>query len=1318
MDTVYGVRVDPTGVKTGVKQAVSELNKLPGAMRNVQQRASKSFDTIRDSIFSIRGALVSAFTGLSFASIIREGREFGAAIGELSAITGAVGTDLEFLAMKSREFGRSTTLSAVESAEAFKLIASAKPDLLENADALAQVTEQAIILAEATGQDLPTAAESLGSALNQFGEGADQASRFINVLAAGSKRGASLVGDAAEALKFAGTVAADAGLSFETTVAAIQQLSKVSIKGGEAGTGLRNVIIRLGSSTDRNLRPSVVGLAKALENLNAKQLSTAELTEIVGLRSVVTLKSLLANVDGLVELEGQITKTNTALEQQAAKIDNLDGDIKQLGSAYSDLKIELESLADDALRGLTQSMTEFFRSVVDNIDEILRMAKAVGTLVASIAAARILGPILSALYTAIMALPKALAVFRTGLIASQVAMTATIGVLGALRAAFSVLGGPVGIIIAAVGTVYAWVTATREAEASTDSYASSLDKLRSSMSKMTRERIDAEIVRQGQALASFKDQLNEANEQIEIISRRRNFLGAKPQDNARVAELTKQANDELALAVERQQELQEAVQDTQLAMAELEAQRLEVNDPAQLDTSAVGQARKEVKGMIAQFDDLLQRGREALKGVFPEAEEIARLKAAQKELMALQTALKEADPAVRKELEEEGITIEYLQKAYQKRGQEIEEQRKKSVELTEESKAYKNELDRIEKSLSMATFAAKNNGMVTELSRVEYELAEGALKKFANTAKAKAITDKAAALDAAKLTAQVVTQTRDMATANDLAALAQMNAGRVSQMQRTEYDLTKGSLKDLNDEATRAALIAQAARADDIALTIEADAVKDTLEPLRAYNREIERLTMLHEKGKLSQDEFAQATRNAALQQNDAARIIRGEFGTAISDITSGAKTLTDAISEMATNIWRSINDVVSKKLGEKLFDSLFTPGPNQQGAGGILDLFNGAAKKATGAASDTSAAPAKAVGAVAASATPADSITAALSTTWSGANPLPVRIVDGGSLVASVESMARSTENPAAAIEKIATQANPLPVETVSGASGEAAQETVKAATESGFAGVFSNIADGATSLWQRVKGGFGDVLGSLSSTVSSLFSNISGMFSGGGTSGGGGFDIGSLATAAMSLFGAAHGADFKVGDLKRFAHGGALAAGMLALPGFAHGADLTSGKDQIVTFRATPNETVTVTSARDTLAGFSSGGSFRVGGSGGIDSQVVSFKANADDRVTITRPQDGVPSFAHGGSTLVRNLPGFASGGEINFDPVMAAQSAAAPTSNARDTSRNESSPSLVVTNHFAISAPNGRVDRESQNQIAARVGRSIDNAMRRNT
>jgi TP901 family phage tail tape measure protein/lambda family phage tail tape measure protein len=352
--------------KKGASAVRRALDSIKGKSKAVHSAGARDAKRHASALGLVKKAALGVTGVLAAKSLIRSQIDFGQAVSDLSAITGAVGQDLDFLRQKSKEFGETTTLSATQAAEAFKVIASAKPDLLENVDALALVTEEAIALAEATGEDLPTAANTLGASLNQFGAAADQSSRFINVLAAGSKRGAALVGEMSEALKFAGVIAAQSGLDFETTNASLQLLSTFAIKGGEAGTQLRGVLLALSSQSQQQFNPEIVGLTTALDNLAKANLSSSKMTLLFGRRNKAAASILIEQRDRLGELTDQITGTNVAYEQQAIRIDNLSGDIKALKSAYEGLELTIGAELNGAFRSLTQSATENIRALSKN----------------------------------------------------------------------------------------------------------------------------------------------------------------------------------------------------------------------------------------------------------------------------------------------------------------------------------------------------------------------------------------------------------------------------------------------------------------------------------------------------------------------------------------------------------------------------------------------------------------------------------------------------------------------------------------------------------------------------------------------------------------------------------------------------------------------------------------------------------------------------------------------------------------------------------------------------------------------------------------
>lgn len=346
--------------------------------RNAQEdakRTDEAYSRMGKTIAGVAGRLAGfAGAGLSLGAIITTTREYGQALSDLSAITGATGAQLKSLDEAAQEMGRSTEYSASQAVEALKLMASAKPELLQTADGLTDATRSALTLAQAAGSTLPDATRTLALSLNQFGAGAQEADRYINVLAAGAKFGASEIADTAAAIKNGGVAAAQAGVGFETLNAAIQVLAEREIKGGEAGTALRNVILALEKGTDKTLKPSVVGLSGALDNLSKKNLSTAQAVKLLGVENINAASVLVDNRSKLNALTLALTGTQTAHEQAAIRVNNLNGDIMGLTSAFEGMIIKIGQTSTGPLRSGIQSVTDGINLLTDNFNAVASVA--------------------------------------------------------------------------------------------------------------------------------------------------------------------------------------------------------------------------------------------------------------------------------------------------------------------------------------------------------------------------------------------------------------------------------------------------------------------------------------------------------------------------------------------------------------------------------------------------------------------------------------------------------------------------------------------------------------------------------------------------------------------------------------------------------------------------------------------------------------------------------------------------------------------------------------------------------------------------------
>ena len=495
----------------------------------------KSADTAESSLFKmskVAAALGVALAGAGVATFFTQATsaalKFNESISNLSAITGAVGDDLKFLRNTALEFGATTTLSATEAAEALKLVASAKPDLLSNAAALKEVTRQAVLLAEASGGTLALAdaAAAVGKALNQFGEEADQAGRFVNVLAAGAKFGSSEVLATSQALKEAGVAAASANVSFEETNAAIQVLAKNGIDGSQAGTALRNIFLKLDNDTNTKLRPSVVGLSQALANVNKLNEDGAAQVKRFGLENIVAAKSLLSNVDAIGDLTGKLTGTNTALEQASTNVDNLSGDVKALGSAYESLQIRVGSLADGELRQLTQATTEFIQALngnqdaLDNWSSTLTGIETIAVAVASVVAGRFVSSIYaSATALTVQAAAALKATTQTNYLGQVVGRTTLAMNASALAArgfgsALALVGGPVGVAVTAAAAIAYYVTQSDLAAPSTEKYSDKVGKLTKNLNEAEEAQGKVNVRFRESLKIGIERQLDELNKKL------------------------------------------------------------------------------------------------------------------------------------------------------------------------------------------------------------------------------------------------------------------------------------------------------------------------------------------------------------------------------------------------------------------------------------------------------------------------------------------------------------------------------------------------------------------------------------------------------------------------------------------------------------------------------------------------------------------------------------------------------------------------------------------------------------------------------------
>lgn len=434
----------------------SDLSKITNKLENGIKNVASSFNYIKwETIVQGTNSIVDQFT--------RNSQVFGdfeQSIADFSATTGITGKDLDSISKAASKVGKSSGLGATQATEAFKLLASQISVDKIGIDGLKELQKQTILLSQVMNINLANAANYVAAAINRFGLEAKDARRVVNALVAGVKYGTAGVLELAQAFKVVAVSAAATGVSVESTIGAIETLSKAGLKGAKAGIVLSNIMLKM--KTILGMDISGKGFSKSLESLRSKLEDTAFLIKTFGSENVNAAQFLIKNSALFNEMTIKVTGAKVAIEQTGIKMQTLNYQMQHGKKGVNDFKIAvIEAISNISpyAGAVSQASLELFQmapALVSGIELVKKMANAVRWLkqeenlkriemVASAIATRIK----TALNLGLAAAQWVLAGAQRGLAVAQ----------WALNAAMS--ANPIGVIVAAIalltaGIVYAY----------------------------------------------------------------------------------------------------------------------------------------------------------------------------------------------------------------------------------------------------------------------------------------------------------------------------------------------------------------------------------------------------------------------------------------------------------------------------------------------------------------------------------------------------------------------------------------------------------------------------------------------------------------------------------------------------------------------------------------------------------------------------------------------------------------------------------------------------------------------------------------------
>jgi TP901 family phage tail tape measure protein len=464
------------GLKTADKAAQDWGNKTLGYV----QKNEQNINNLSNSL----GLVGAALTGVAVLAV-KTFADFDAAMSSVQASTMESAANMDLLRDAAIDAGSRTVYSATEAAGAIEELAKAG---VSTADILGGGLDGALDLAASGAIEVGEAAEIAATAMTQFGLGGEDVTHIADLLAAGAGKAQGGVGDLGAALKQAGLVADQTGLSIEETTAGLTAFASAGLIGSDAGTSFKSMLQRLTPQSKEaetlmkelgisayDAQGQFIGLSEFAGNLQESLRSltpeqrNAAMATIFGSDAVRAANVLYEQgAAGIEEWTDAVNDQGYAAEQAAIRMDNLKGDLEGLSGSFETALINMGESANGPLREIVQALD----GMVDGFNGLSDGAQAATMWIVGGAGLVTLG---------VAGLGK-LAVATSSVVTSLQNMgaisEATAGRMGALAVSAAKIAGVAAGLAAAAVAAGKLVDAMNNAEVATaDQFADALTKL-------------------------------------------------------------------------------------------------------------------------------------------------------------------------------------------------------------------------------------------------------------------------------------------------------------------------------------------------------------------------------------------------------------------------------------------------------------------------------------------------------------------------------------------------------------------------------------------------------------------------------------------------------------------------------------------------------------------------------------------------------------------------------------------------------------------------------------------------------------------------
>ena len=379
---------------------------------NYPTSVTTALGSIKSKFMEVGSTIAGIVTGggiMAFGQkIIQVGRDFNDGMARVHAVTQAGADDMKMMSDEAKRLGATTAYTAAESAGALENLTRNGLNAAQATNALSPTLQ----FAQANTIGLAEAADIMTNVSNGFNMGVEGMAHVSDSLSYTASHSATNVSQLAEALKNAAPFGHALGQPIEEVNSALGVLADVGIKGSDAGSALRMVMLGLATSTAKQQKVfekygisidqqslKTDGLTKTLEKLRDSGImssasSANDLADVFGRRVSPQAMALLNNIDALqTKLGGLQEAQGTTGDMFEVSMSTVTQEIKGLQSAWEAFLLSIYDSNSDALVAPLQALRELVNFVREHFGDI---AQIIASVIAGISFAKLINGAVSA----------------------------------------------------------------------------------------------------------------------------------------------------------------------------------------------------------------------------------------------------------------------------------------------------------------------------------------------------------------------------------------------------------------------------------------------------------------------------------------------------------------------------------------------------------------------------------------------------------------------------------------------------------------------------------------------------------------------------------------------------------------------------------------------------------------------------------------------------------------------------------------------------------------------------------------------------------